>query len=155
VCKPYGAASFQRGRGAVCSRWRGTGVSDVARGDHIWVWRCGYTHHGIDCGDGTVIHYAGGLLEKRNIAVRCTTLGEFSGGVQVHVEQYRVCYPPEVVVRRAEGRLGEDRYNLFSNNCEHLARWCKTGNSHSEQIKDRLTALGGALGTGGGLATGL
>jgi hypothetical protein len=29
----------------------------MTKGDHIYI-NCGaFTHHGIDCGDGTVIHY--------------------------------------------------------------------------------------------------
>ena len=44
------------------------------------------------------------------------------------------CYPPPEVVRRAETRLGEHRYNPLTSNCEHFARWCKTGHKHSYQV---------------------
>ena len=27
------------------------------KGDHIFIFRAGYTHHGIDMGDGTVAHW--------------------------------------------------------------------------------------------------
>ncbi|MFQ9674660.1 MAG: lecithin retinol acyltransferase family protein [Clostridium paraputrificum] len=37
-------------------------------------------------------------------------------------------------VKRALSRIGERRYNLFTNNCEHFATWCKTGVSYSKQI---------------------
>jgi hypothetical protein len=39
-----------------------------------------------------------------------------------------------VVIGRAESRLGEQRYDLFFNNCEHFATWCKTGRSESAQL---------------------
>jgi hypothetical protein len=37
-------------------------------------------------------------------------------------------------VRRAYSRLGEDRYRLISNNCEHFCMWCVYGESRSDQI---------------------
>jgi hypothetical protein len=47
--------------------------------------------------------------------------------------------PPhgEAIVRRARSRLGERRYAIFSNNCEHFCSWCQVGESRSEQV-DRL-----------------
>jgi hypothetical protein len=42
----------------------------------------------------------------------------------------------DVVVRRAESRLGEKKYNLLFNNCEHFATWCKTGIATSRQIQE-------------------
>jgi hypothetical protein len=54
----------------------------MARGDHIYI-KCDFqgipthTHHGIDCGDGIVIHYS------ENIICR-TTIYEFSQGKKIH-----------------------------------------------------------------------
>lgn len=45
-------------------------------------------------------------------------------------------YSPEETVRRAESRLGEKKYNIISNNCEHFVLWCKTGISESHQVED-------------------
>ena len=42
------------------------------------------------------------------------------------------------------GRLGEQRYNLLFNNCEHFAVWCKTGQHRSGQVERALGS--GALG---------
>ena len=38
----------------------------MARGDHLFYYRAGstYSHHGICCGDGTVIHYESSLWMK-------------------------------------------------------------------------------------------
>lgn len=43
----------------------------MARGDHVKVKRMGglYTHHGIDLGDGRVIHYSGEVGRKKDAAV--------------------------------------------------------------------------------------
>ena len=40
----------------------------------------------------------------------------------------------EDTIRRAMERLGEEEYNLITNNCEHFAMWCKTGESVSCQV---------------------
>ena len=53
---------------------------------------------------------------------------------------YRL-YTPYETVSRARERLGETQYNLFTNNCEHFAIWCKTGLSESAQIEIVLGAL--------------
>jgi hypothetical protein len=54
-----------------------------------------------------------------------------------------------VSVHRALGRLGEQRYNLIFNNCEHFAHWCKTGRHRSAQVEGWLqTGSLGALALG-------
>ena len=50
-------------------------------------------------------------------------------------------YSPEETVRRAESRLGETKYNLLTENCEHFAIWCKTGVSESHQVNALLEGL--------------
>ncbi len=47
-------------------------------------------------------------------------------------------YTPEETIERAKSRLGENKYNLLFNNCEHYAIWCKTGIHESRQIEDLL-----------------
>ncbi len=102
-------------------------------------------HHGIDLGDGTVAHY----LEGREI-LRSPRL-EFSRGQPITAVPYAPadCSPTGVTLRRAMGRLGEQRYNLLFNNCEHFAHWCKTGRHRSSQVEDWLhTGSLGALALG-------
>ncbi|MBZ9634683.1 lecithin retinol acyltransferase family protein [Clostridium sp. FP1] len=50
-------------------------------------------------------------------------------------------YSPEETVQRAHERMGESKYNLVTNNCEHFAIWCKTGISESHQVNDILGDL--------------
>ena len=108
----------------------------MARGDHIFVRRpLLYTHHGIDCGDGTVIHYTGELGSKTDAAVRRSLLADFvAGAEEVRIQEYEQCDPAGAVVERAESRLDERDYSLVFNNCEHFAYWCKTGKKRSRQV---------------------
>jgi Lecithin retinol acyltransferase/PspA/IM30 family len=108
------------------------------RGDQIYVMQPllnlegMYEHHGIDYGDGTVIHY-----RKSSETIERTSMEVFRLGQDlIHVKAFDTSYLPEAVVHRAESRLGEQRYNLLFNNCEHFATWCKTGVSYSSQVKD-------------------
>lgn len=109
----------------------------MARGDQIYVMRelVGvpgvYEHHGIDCGDGTVIHYR---KTDNDAVISRTHFDTFARGNPVYTKAQGVTYVPDVVLERAESRLGERRYDLFYNNCEHFANWCKTGRSESPQL---------------------
>jgi hypothetical protein len=120
----------------------GLKTKSMARGDQIYVMReflnlkGVYEHHGIDCGDGTVIHY-----RKGDETIARTSMATFADGRTIYVKPYSTSFIPDVVVRRAEGRLGERKYNLLFNNCEHFATWCKTGVNESCQVKDFLPAL--------------
>jgi hypothetical protein len=127
----------------------------MARGDHIFVKRFGYTHHGIDCGNGTVIHYTGEVGQKSEAAIRRTPLEAFLKNGEVHVRPYGACDDADAVVERAESRVGEDKYHLVFNNCEHFATWCKTGSARSEQVKDVTSTAGGAAGGGAAVAVGI
>ena len=46
------------------------------------------------------------------------------------------------MIKRARGRLGERRYNVFTSNCEHFATWCKTGYDSSGQVVSFLKRVG-------------
>lgn len=55
---------------------------------------------------------------------------------------YRLIEPDEVIAR-AEKKLGENKYNLMLNNCEHFAVWCKTDvyDSHQTSMYRHLKKL--------------
>lgn len=126
----------------------------MACGDHIRARRFGYWHHGIDCGDGTVIHYEGELFRAKDAKVRRVTWHEFARNGEVRTVPEPCAYDPETVVERAVSRLGECGYCAFANNCEHFARWCASGIRESRQV-DRVLAVasGVAVATAGALAT--
>lgn len=50
-------------------------------------------------------------------------------------------YSPEETVKRARSRIGERKFLLPSNNCEHFAMWCKTGVRQSYQVNLVLKAV--------------
>ena len=95
-------------------------------------------HHGIDLGDGTVAHYLEGEEILRS------TLAEFCRGESPRVVEHTEADPAGRTLRRAMSRIGEQRYNLLFNNCEHFAVWCKTGQHRSGQVERALGS--GALG---------
>src|SRR5215212_1865161 len=116
----------------------------MARGDHLYVRRGRrYSHHGIDCGDGTVIHYAGPRGTERYVAR--TSVDEFSIGSQVFVRSYDSRLSAEETVRHAESRLGSVGYHLVRNNCEHFAAWCCTGRAVSGQVRSWMMASQGTV----------
>jgi len=108
-------------------------VSDWAPGTALIVFRYGYRHHGIYVGNGRVIHYAG-LIRHRRGCIEEVSLEEFIGDRRIHVGTA----PDEIrgrdIVVRARSRLGECRYDLLRNNCEHFCNWCSHGESRSDQI---------------------
>lgn len=114
----------------------------MARGDHIKVARLGYSHHGIDVGGGEVIHISGEKKNKGNVSYRRVSKEEFAKGGEIKIVDYTGCdcLPPEEVVKRAESLLGQDnQYDFFGDNCEHIARWCKTGKKESKQVQRAVT----------------
>lgn len=44
-------------------------------------------------------------------------------------------FAPEETLKHARSRIGERKYNLLTNNCEHFVVWCKTGISESRQVR--------------------
>jgi hypothetical protein len=118
----------------------------MAKGDHIFVRRFLYTHHGIDAGNGNAIHFTGENGEKKNPAVRETPMAAFANGGRVEVLRYGRARPSAEGVRVARSYLGRRGYNLGFNNCEPFARFCKTGTFTSEQVLRTCRIAGGSLG---------
>ena len=121
----------------------------MARGDHIKVRRCRglYSHHGIDMGDGTVIHFSGEPCHRRDARVCRVRLEEFlAGGRLSIVRHHGVERSPEDVAAAAEDCLHRQDYSLLRNNCEHLATKCKTGRGQSRQVRRALRIAGSAAG---------
>lgn len=115
---------------------------NIYPGAHIF-YSCGtHSHHGIYCGDfsyknklykNVVIHFQG---KHKGGKIRGTSYQKFTKGQKINVFQYQTgsYYDSDEVVRRAISKLDESGYDLFSNNCEHFANWCKTGQKFSDQV---------------------
>ncbi|WER49849.1 lecithin retinol acyltransferase family protein [Cupriavidus sp. WKF15] len=109
--------------------------TDLAIGAHLVADRLWYTHHGVYAGAGKVVHYAGLSRSLRRGPVHEVTLAEFAHGHPLWVRQSPgAMFAGVEAVQRAYSRIGEDRYRLISNNCEHFCMWCLYGESRSEQI---------------------
>lgn len=133
-------------------------------GDIIGVSRGAYEHYAVYAGDRRVIHYAGDSSDfKERVSIRETPFEEFQKDsseyfvlsfegrypVKIHSStkfisggyfdccniKWRGKYSPEETLKRAYSRIGETRYSVINNNCEHFALWCKTGNAQSTQVK--------------------
>ena len=138
---------------------RASSLDDIQRADHIRVDRGPYWHHfivkSVDKGSGEVniIEYtntATGFIQDnsgdpKNPGKAKVVEGKikFDTNENFYVIKHTLasCFDPETVISRAESKLGERKYNAFTNNCEHFALWCKTGVSSSEQINKATDTL--------------
>jgi hypothetical protein len=109
---------------------------DLPIGAHLVTQRRGYEHHGIYVGNGRVVHYAGFAgTTRRGGPVEEVELSRFAAGHPLSIRAAPSArYAGDEAVRRARSRLGENRYRLLTNNCEHFCAWCLLGESRSEQV---------------------
>ncbi len=119
----------------------------MARGDHIKTPRAGglYTHHGIDMGDGTVVHFSGEPANLQDAVVCRVEMGEFLQGGDLVVVADDSPFDGDTVAGRAESMLGKTRYNVLFNNCEHFTTYCRTGKPKSLQVARLARAAAGVL----------
>jgi hypothetical protein len=110
------------------------------RGAHLVTPWLGFAHHGIYAGDGRVIHYGALMYDIIRKPVEEVSIEQFAEGRPVFVVEHgEACLDVEDVLRRARSRLGENRYRLFTNNCEHFAEWCLHGVARSFQAETALS----------------
>jgi len=102
-------------------------------------------HHGIDTGEGTILHYSGGEVR----------LDPLPSLLAQHLAPYRlvaVRQGPQTegeimeVMARVLSRLGEKRYCVVGNNCEHLASWATRERHVSAQVESTCMVTGGLVG---------
>lgn len=99
------------------------GETELSLGDHLFVYRPFFTHHGLYVGEEQVIHYARGKVRLENF-------NRFTYGCQICVlppSESPLRHSKTEAINRAKSRLGEREYNLITNNCEHFVRWCRDG----------------------------
>ena len=135
-------------------------LDDLESGDHIAFHRMGGVlwHHAIvedvnkRSSEFCLIEYSndasGFLMDNfccpRNpgIAKVVRKTYRFSKGTMVYLMLHECCYPADTVVENARSKIGENKYNAFTNNCEHFAMWCKTGTSSSDQVNKAAQMVG-------------
>lgn len=108
-------------------------------GAHLVTPRRGFTHHGIYVGQGRIVQYGGLCRGLRCGPVEEVTLSTFSQGrpIFLRLEESR-WFSGDEVARRARRRLGENCYNVLTNNCEHFCEWCVHGEHRSYQVDNLL-----------------
>ncbi len=112
-------------------------------GAHLTTPRWGYVHHGIYAGGGRVVHYAGLNRFLRRGPVEETSFERFARGRSVAIKDTAAArYAAAERVARARSRVGENRYHLLLNNCEHFASWCISGTGRSLQVDAWMQRLG-------------
>ena len=119
-------------------------TQQLTPGDHLITPRRGYTHHGIYVGGGRVVHYAGLSLGFHVGPVEEISLEQFAANHGWAICESGSRYSRAAIVRRARSRIGENRYRLVSNNCEHFCQWVRSGQARSEQVdrwRQRLDRL--------------
>ncbi len=116
-------------------------------GDHVYVERGLYTHHGVDIGDGWVIHFSSADGTKSGASICRARIEVFAGDATVRVQPYGTRFGAEQAAERARSMLGQSGYHLFSNNCEHFATWCVAGEHSSAQV-EAVASGAGLVGVG-------
>lgn len=130
-----------------------TDLTQLKPGDHVSFYRSdfSYSHHGIvrDARPNylLLIHYfntaenAWNSLVKGSLYLAEVIEGEWKVNLNSTTEELYLhhydqikCFSNEETLKRAISDLGRRGYSLFANNCEHWARWCRTGDSYSEQV---------------------
>jgi len=77
-------------------------------------------------------------LTARTLCYRC----KFCKSGALYRLVYDDSYTDEYVVLRARKTYGERKYDIIEKNCEHSARWCKTGIHESTQMAACFTTAG-------------
>jgi len=124
-------------------------LSELQRGDHIAFRRFKgfYWHHAI------VKHTDARSGEIKTIEYNRNDNGEFKVLETTNLFQNVTVYlmlhgsfDRDLVLWRAQSKIGEEQYNLVTNNCEHFAMWCITGRSSCDQINKGLEMVNEEVG---------
>ena len=108
-------------------------------GSHLVTPRRGFGHHGIYVGGGNVVHYKSVVRRLRRVPVEEVSLATFARGARIWVRTHgEPRFDTTEVMRRARSRLGENRYRILSNNCEHFCEWCLRDEHRSYQVETLL-----------------
>jgi Lecithin retinol acyltransferase len=102
---------------------------------HLVSPRAFYEHHGIYVGGGCVIHYAGLTNRRWRGPVEEVPLADFANGHAVRIRHDQRLFTCAEVVTRARSRLGERRYRILTNNCEHFCAWVLREDCRSAQVE--------------------
>ena len=124
-------------------------LSELQRADHIAFYRL----QGIYCHHAIVKHVDEESGEIKTIEYSRTPSGKFQVMEKTHRFQEVTVYlmlhgsfDRDLVISKAQSKIGEEQYNLVTNNCEHFAMWCITGRSSCDQINKGLEMVNEEVG---------
>ncbi|CUX29899.1 NC domain protein [Clostridium sp. C105KSO15] len=110
--------------------YSGTKINDSSKlieGDHLFIEKGLYSHHGLYLGGDEVMHFSKNDID---ILIYRTSLENFKNGhvlYRLSAADSPIIYDSCEVVTRAYLKEGLSGYDLFSNNCENFVRWCRNG----------------------------
>lgn len=138
-------------------------ISQLLRGDHIKYKRLfGYSHHAIvtnvfpESNEYEIVHFqppsSGNKL--KDLPIIRLEIKQLDEACYVLEYNEKDRYLHEATATMAEVIIGyteEDRitiYSVFSNNCEHLATYCVTGQAYSTQVENGKEVVKALVKTG-------
>ena len=116
----------ENGRGTVME----TSMSDFLDGASTYK----VCEHKSDVGESIM-----NVMMSRNPLGLTISLGKLA--YSAYKELNAKSYSAEETVKRARSRIGETKYSLSTNNCEHFAEECKTGVKNSSQVNELANAI--------------
>lgn len=106
-------------------------------------------HYGIFVSDSEVIQYGRSsdiFKNKEEVKVLSTSINEFLNGKFLEVREYSLKEKlsknnKDKIIKLARSRIGETKYDILNNNCEHFVNECvfnKHESSEAEKYSENL-----------------
>ena len=91
-------------------------------------------HYGIYVSDSCIIQYGKAsdiFQDSSEVSVLVGTIKEFVGNKYIEVRENS----KEKIIKKAKERIGEKKYNILNNNCEHFVNECVFNKHESLEAK--------------------
>jgi hypothetical protein len=100
-------------------------------------------HYGIYVSDSCIIQYGKAsdiFQDSSEVSVFVGTIKEFVGNKYIEVREYSLIEKlkknsKEKIIKKAKERIGEKKYNILNNNCEHFVNECVFNKHESLEAK--------------------
>lgn len=100
-------------------------------------------HYGIYVSDSCIIQYGKAsdiFQDSSEVSVFVGTIKEFVGNKYIEVREYSLLEKlkknsKEKIIKKAKERIGEKKYNILNNNCEHFVNECVFNKHESLEAK--------------------
>lgn len=100
-------------------------------------------HYGIYVSDSCIIQYGKAsdiFQDSSEVSVLVGTIKEFVGNKYIEVREYSLLEKlkknsKEKIIKKAKERIGEKKYNILNNNCEHFVNECVFNKHESLEAK--------------------